>query len=138
VDVVRLDAFSPAMTAKALLHRRRIAETTPGLRLVDPETGELRANPVHWVDVPSHSQPGRIWPIRVSWHPNSVAAWHHGQTCLADEHLGRCWHLLAAVLRIAASYHHGLVPEPAPTPEPAAEAEPPRPRPEDYAVGFFG
>jgi hypothetical protein len=140
VDVVRLDAFTPGMTAKALLHRRQIVETTPGLRLVDPETGELRANPVHWLEVPSHSDPARVpWEIRVSWHPNSVAAWHHGEACPAYENLGRCWHLLAAVLRIATAYHQGEVPEPAPAPAPPERApEPARPRPVDYAVGFFG
>jgi hypothetical protein len=139
VDVVRAGAFTPGMTAKALLHRRQITETTPGLRLVDPATGELRANPVHFVQVPSHSEPAREpWEIRVSWHPNSVAVWHHGDVCPAYENLGRCWHLLGAVLRIAYAYHGGEVPgfldlEPE-TPEPSVPA---RPRPEAYAAGFY-
>jgi hypothetical protein len=137
VDVVRLEAFTPPMTAKALQHRRQVVEATPGLRLVDPETGEVRRNAVHWVDVPSHSQPGLVWAMRVSWHPNHVAAWHHGRACMAYELLGRCWHVLAAVLRIAHSYHDDRIPEPAPVPARPVVDVPLPERPRDYAVGFF-
>jgi hypothetical protein len=138
VDVVRLSAFTPAMTATARLHRREIRETTPALRLVNPATGELRANPVHYVEVPSHSQPDRPpWQMRVSWHPNHVAVWHHEEVCPAYEFLGRCWHLLAAVLRIANTYHDGRIPHPEPELEPEPEPEPATPRPPEYAVGFY-
>jgi hypothetical protein len=148
--VIRLEAFTPAMTAKMLAHLAEVEEITPGLRLVDPSTGELRPGAVHLLLVPSHaSRPGHRWLLKCSWHPGSVRAWHHGETCPAFELLGRCWHQLAAVIWTAEAYHGGQVPQPVSaagrgrprrpgtSPPGRRRPEPARPRPEAYAVGFY-
>jgi hypothetical protein len=109
--VVTLEG-SAMMAGKALQHFRQVVEITPGPRLVDPATGEVRSGAVHWLLVPSHSDPLRSWSVRVSWHQHSVSAWHHGEACPAYEIRGRCWHLLLAVAWVAERWHDGTVPVP--------------------------
>lgn len=148
--MIRLEAFTPAMTAKMLAHLHEITEHTPGPRLVDPDTGELRPDAVHLLTIPSHaSRPGERWAMKCSWHPGSVAAWHHGDACMAAQTSGRCWHQLAAVIWTAEVYHGGQVPQPEvagrrhrrarPVTSPTGRVapEPAVARPAAYAVGFY-
>jgi hypothetical protein len=124
---VRLVECTPTMFAKLRRHLHQVQDVTPGRRLVDAASGELRAFPVYSVLVPSHdSHPGHRWELRVSWHPHKVNAWHVAQvdddgnplSCLAYVTAGRCWHLYAAALYLAEVYDRNL-PEPARAPAPA-------------------
>lgn len=133
--VIREAEFTAGMSRKARRHLAAIRETTPGLRLVHPETGELRPNAVHWLTVPSDSRPPLTWDLRVSWGRRRVRAWHHRDACPAYELTGRCWHLFAAAQKIADRWHDGTVPDPGPLPGTVPDNQ--ARVPAAAAVGFY-
>jgi hypothetical protein len=112
---------TPDMAAKVLRHHERVLDVTPPHKLADELSGQLRLDRFH-VLVPSDSHPGFWWEVRVSWHgprPGApygyVEAGHYGHACAASEAGKDCWHLYAAVARVATIYdpsgNGGKVPE---------------------------
>ena len=134
--VIREDDLTAGMNRKLRRHLDQIVETTPGLRLVNPATGELRHNAVHHLDVPSHSDPDRTWELRVSWSRRQVKAWHHGEACPAFVARGRCWHLYGAAHFIADRWHDGLIPDPGPR-RPSSPVGDGQPIPAEALAGFY-
>lgn len=126
-------AMSPAQARLVWRHLHQVTECTPTSRMAD-----LFGQPLgrYWLTCPSDSHPAVTYDLRVRWTDQGVSAGHYGRLCPAAK-VGRiCWHLQAAVLRIAVGFYDGKVPVAAAEPlNAAAVASPPPPDTRPVTVG---
>lgn len=123
-------------------HWTAIADVTPESRLERHWRSEIVDDPdglgvrfrrpksvsgTYWVLVPSDSQIGLWWELRVSWRDGYVQAGHYGRACPAADAGRLCWHVFAAARKIAALHYGGEIPVSAvplrATPDPRPRAQ---------------
>ena len=157
MHTIRREDITPAQRALVDEHRSAVLDVTPEARLGLIPPSSLEDDPgglgyrvkrlrsltgVYWILVPSASQLGLWWEMRVSWHDGYVQAGHYGHGCPAGEQNKRCWHGFAATETVADLHYGGTIPtgaaplhatpDPRPRSKPEAEDRPP-PFPVDRA-----
>jgi hypothetical protein len=159
MHTIRPDDKTEDQAALVAEYRSAVLDVTPEARLALIPPSSLTDHPsglgyqvrrarsatgVYWVLVPSASQVGLWWELRVSWHPGYVQAGHYGHGCPAAEANKRCWHGYAAAETIAELHYGGTIPTgaaplhatPDPRPRPAKAEDRPPPFPVDRS--FYG